>query len=81
MVCPKGKTWAWVLMCALPSAWAGPQYQPTRHELESVMADLIAWLPGAWDSYPQVHYQKRYVMPVEGEHPHWHHVFARIDAP
>jgi hypothetical protein len=45
------------------------------------MADLIAWLPGAWDSYPQVHYQRRYVTPVEGEHPHWHHVFERIDAP
>ena len=68
-------------MALLPSAWAGPQYQPTRHELESVMADLIAWLPGAWDSYPQVHYQRRYVTPVEGEHPHWHHVFERIDAP
>jgi hypothetical protein len=81
MVCPKGKTWAWVLMALMPSAWAGPQYQPTRHELESVMADLIAWLPGAWDSYPQVHYQRRYVTPVEGEHPHWHHVFERIDAP
>jgi hypothetical protein len=81
MVCPKGKTWLVVLMCVLPSAWAGPQYQPTRQELESVMADLIAWLPGAWDSYPQVHYQRRYVTPVEGEHPHWHHVFARIDAP
>jgi hypothetical protein len=81
MVCPKGKTWVWVLMTLMPSAWAGPQYQPTRHELESVMADLIAWLPGAWDSYPQVHYQRRYVTPVEGEHPHWHHVFERIDAP
>ncbi|MEN9527954.1 MAG: hypothetical protein RLY56_1905 [Pseudomonadota bacterium] len=68
-------------MALMPSAWAGPQYQPTRHELESVMADLIAWLPGAWDSYPQVHYQRRYVTPVEGEHPHWHHVFERIDAP
>lgn len=68
-------------MCALPGAWAGPQHQPTRHELESVMADLIAWLPGAWDSYPQVHYQRRYVTPTEGEHPHWHHIFARIDAP
>ncbi len=68
-------------MALLPSAWAGPQYQPTRHELESVMADLIAWLPGAWDSYPQVHYERRYVTPVEGEHPHWHHVFERIDAP
>jgi hypothetical protein len=68
-------------MTLMPSAWAGPQYQPTRHELESVMADLIAWLPGAWDSYPQVHYQRRYVTPVEGEHPHWHHVFERIDAP
>jgi len=45
------------------------------------MADLIAWLPGAWDSYPQVHYERRYVTPIEGEHPHWHHIFARIDAP
>lgn len=60
---------------------AGPAYDPSRQELESVLADLIAWLPGGWDSYPQVHYERRYRVPVEGEHEHWHHIFQRIDAP
>jgi hypothetical protein len=60
---------------------AGPAHDPSRQELESVLADLIAWLPGGWDSYPQVHFERRYRMPAEGEHEHWHHIFERIDAP
>lgn len=62
-------------------ASAGPAHDPSRQELESVLADLIAWLPGGWDSYPQVHFERRYRMPAEGEHEHWHHIFERIDAP
>ena len=30
---------------------AGPSFDQSRQELESVLADLIAWLPGGWDSY------------------------------
>lgn len=62
-------------------AWAGPAYEFTRPELESIRDDLIAWLPGSWDSYPQLHFQRRVMTPAEGEHPHWHRTFARIDAP
>ncbi|MBU6378312.1 MAG: hypothetical protein KJS95_07230 [Gammaproteobacteria bacterium] len=61
--------------------WAGPAYDLSKPELEAVLADLIAWLPGGWDSYPQVHFERRYRVPVEGEHAHWYHVFERIDAP
>jgi hypothetical protein len=46
-----------------------------------VMADLIAWLPGSWDSFPQVYYERTVTMPAEGEHEHWHRTFGRIDAP
>ncbi|MBM4213978.1 MAG: hypothetical protein FJ179_09725 [Gammaproteobacteria bacterium] len=60
---------------------AGPAYDQTRPELEAVLADLIAWLPGDWDSYPQVHFERRYRVPAEGEHEHWYRVFERIDAP
>lgn len=60
---------------------AGPAYDQSRPELEAVLADLIAWLPGGWDSYPQVHFERRHRVPVEGEHEHWYHVFERIDAP
>jgi len=60
---------------------AGPAYDQTRPELEAVLADLIAWLPGGWDSYPQVHFERRYRVPAEGEHEHWYRVFERVDAP
>lgn len=69
------------LCVTAPAALAGPAYEFTRAELESIRDDLIAWLPGAWDSYPQVHFQRRVHTPAEGEHPHWHRTFARIDAP
>jgi hypothetical protein len=65
---------------SLPAS-AGPNYDFTRVELEAVVQDLIAWLPGAWDSYPQIHFERRVRTPAEGEHDHWHRTFARIDAP
>jgi hypothetical protein len=71
-----------MLSCVLiGSAQAGPAYDHDRKELEEVMARLIAWLPGSWDSFPQVYYERTVRMPAEGEHEHWHRVFARIDAP
>lgn len=74
--------WLLALLVSIPSvSSAGPSHDLSRQELESVLADLIAWLPGGWDSYPQVHFERRYRVPVEGEHPHWYHVFERIDAP
>jgi hypothetical protein len=68
------------LLLAL-SAHAGPRYDFDRPQLESILADLQAWLPGAWDSYPQVWYERNVRMPEEGEHEHWYRSFALIDAP
>lgn len=68
-------------MMSAPPAEAGPNYDLSRQELEAVLDDLLAWLPGAWDNYPQVHFERRMRAPADGEHEHWHRVFARIDAP
>ncbi|MDX2144648.1 MAG: hypothetical protein SFV19_14935 [Rhodospirillaceae bacterium] len=70
-----------LVSCVAAPASAAPGYEQDRKQLEQVLADLIAWLPGAWDSYPQVYYENNYAMPKEGEHEHWHRTFARIDAP
>ena len=72
-----------IILCMLTSspANAGPNYDFDRAQLESVMEDLKAWLPGAWDSYPQVWYERNVTLPEEGEHEHWHRTFALIDAP
>jgi len=64
-----------------PAVPAGPVYEPTRPELEQVLADLTAWLPGNWDSFPQVYYERLVQPPKMGEHEHWHRAFGRIDAP
>ena len=60
---------------------AGPEYEFDRHQLEAMLDDMKTWLPGAWDSYPQVWYERNVAMPAEGEHEHWHRTFALIDAP
>lgn len=73
-----------VLVCGAfiaSPALAGPAYDPDRADLEKIMEDLIAWLPGSWDSYPQIYRERTGVVPEEGEHEHWHRVFERIDAP
>jgi hypothetical protein len=72
---------AWLGMTVAAPADAAPGYEFTKPELEAIMQDLIAWLPGAWDSYPQIHYQRRVGAPAGGEHDHWHRTFALIDAP
>jgi hypothetical protein len=74
------------LILALALAWsagaqAAPGVAPYKAELEDVLTDLAAWLPGAWDSYPQIALGRRLGVPAEGEHEHWHRVIARIDAP
>ncbi len=71
-----------VLMALLPgAAQSAPNYQLSRMELESVMEDLIVWLPGEWNSFPQIELERTVKMPEEGEHDHWHRTFARITAP
>ncbi len=62
-------------------AQAAPNYDFDRAQLEAIMADLKTWLPGAWDSYPQIWYERNVTLPEEGEHEHWHRTFALIDAP
>lgn len=66
---------------AAPPMPVGPGYDADRPELESVLADLAAWLPGEWSSEPQLHYERTVRVPVEGEHEPWYRTFARIDAP
>jgi hypothetical protein len=63
------------------AAQALPSYDPSRPELESVLEDLVAWWPGEWSSYPQIHLERTVRMPAEGEHENWYRTFARIDAP
>jgi hypothetical protein len=65
--------------CAV--AAAGPNYDFTRVELEQTLADLLAWLPGEWSTYPQLHFENTVRMPAEGPHEDWYRVFARINAP
>ena len=73
--------WIGLSVLAAPSL-AAPGYDQGRAELEWVMDRLIEWLPGTWDSYPQVWFERNVRMPTqEGEHEHWHRTFARIDAP
>lgn len=72
---------AGALLGSAGPAAAAPGYAQTRAELEQVLNDLIAWLPGTWDSFPQVYAERHGATPPEGEHEHWARTFARIDAP
>ncbi len=65
---------------AVPSA-AAPSYELDELQLRAVLNDLKSWLPGEWNSYPQVWYDENVTMPAEGAHEHWHRTFALIDAP
>ncbi|MFO1425500.1 MAG: hypothetical protein U1F11_00700 [Steroidobacteraceae bacterium] len=62
-------------------AVAASRYDPSTQELEAVLDDLKAWLPGGWDSFPQVWHERTVRAPLEGEHEHWYRTFALIDAP
>lgn len=53
----------------------------SRVELEAVRRDLLAWLPGHFDSTPQIDLERRYGAPADGEHEHWYRIFALVDAP
>ena len=60
---------------------AGPRYDADRKELESVLQDMIAWLPGEWSSFPQIYHARTMTMPADGEHDPWYRTFKRIRAP
>ena len=71
-----------VILALCAPALAAPGYDQGRSDLEWVMEYLATHLPGVWDSYPQVWFERNVRMPSqEGEHEHWHRTFARIDAP
>ena len=53
----------------------------SRAELEQVLKDLLAWLPGEYSSQPQLDMERRLGTPPDGPHEHRYHIFARIDAP
>ena len=72
---------ATLLCTAAVSVHGAPAYDFDEAQLEAVLADLVAWLPGEWSSFPQVWYDRHVTMPEEGEHEHWHRTFALIDAP
>lgn len=73
---------AFLMMTA--NALAAPGYDQDRNELAWVMERLKEWLPGTWDSYPQVWYEKNVRAPSntdDGIHEHWYRTFTLIDAP
>lgn len=53
----------------------------TRPELEGVLEDLMAWLPGEYSSRPQVELETLLGAPPDGKHYDWYRRFARIEAP
>lgn len=63
------------------TAHAAPGFAPYRQELNDILTGLAAWLPGDWDSYPQIDLIRTLGPSAEGEHDLWHRVIARIDAP
>jgi hypothetical protein len=69
-----------VVGIATPAS-AAPAFDPSRQELESILDDLKAWLPGGWDSFPQIWHERTVRAPIGGEHDHWYRSFALIDAP
>ena len=79
---PIGALAGCALVLTLSSAsMAGPQYDQSPEDLKWVMERLKAWLPGEFNSFPQIYYERTTRMPEEGEHEYWHRSFALIDAP
>lgn len=70
------------LLCVATGAAAGSAGATnSRPELEQVMRDLLAWLPGEYSSYPQLYLERELGAMPEGEHEDWYRIFARIEAP
>ncbi len=53
----------------------------TPPELQDVLRDVMAWLPGAYDSGPQIYIEKKLGPPPEGVHEHVYRLFAQVRAP
>jgi hypothetical protein len=53
----------------------------SKAELQQVMQDLLAWLPGDYSSQGQLDMERRLGAPPDGPHEHRYHVLAPIHAP
>lgn len=72
----KGLAIAWLILVQTQSALAAPS-----PELKQVLRDVITWVPGAYDSAPQIAFEQANGLPPDGEHDRQYRVFAKIDAP
>ncbi len=50
-------------------------------ELQDVMDDLMAWLPGEYSSGPQIYLDRKVGSSPDGEHDEWYRIFAEVDVP
>lgn len=53
----------------------------SRPELEAVQRDLLAWLPGEYDTLAQVDLEQRLGAPPDGTHERQYRVFGRVAVP
>lgn len=72
----RGLAIAWLLLMQTQAVYAAPS-----PELKQVLRDVIAWVPGAYDSAPQIAFERVNGFPPDGEHDRQYRVFAKIDAP
>lgn len=66
-----------LLVVALPGISVGA----TRGELDQLLDDLTAWLPGEYSSAPLARLEEESGVPPEKRHPSEYWIFARVDAP
>lgn len=69
------------LLLAGAIAVSPAQATNSKPELQKVLQDLLAWLPGEYSSVPQVFLEKNLGAPPDGLHEEYYRVFAVIDAP
>jgi len=53
----------------------------TDPELKFVMDKLLQWLPGEYNTAPQLELEEKYGAPPDGLHPDWYRIFERVDVP
>lgn len=73
----------WACTTAIAAVTLAPPAMATnsRAELEIVKQRVLEWMPGEYDSSPQIDLEQRYGAPPDGEHEDWYRMFAIIDAP
>lgn len=53
----------------------------SKAELQQLLQDLLAWLPGDYDTLPQVDAERRLGAPPDGEHDRQSRLFRRVTVP